>query len=136
VSPATSRSLRRSLAPLALMALIFALSAQTDLNSGLGAVDLIGRKVIHASTFALLTWLWFWALRGTAGRPMAGAVAISVLYAISDEYHQQFVHGRHGSPIDVLIDCVGIVAVVWWNSNRRRARGAAGKDAGRTAKRA
>ena len=111
MSPAISRLLRRSLAPLALMALIFALSAQSDLNSGLGAVDLIGRKIIHASTFALLTWLWFWALRGTVGRPMATAVAISFLYAISDEYHQHFVHGRHGSPIDVLIDAIGIVIV-------------------------
>jgi VanZ family protein len=119
VSPATSRSLRRLLAPLALMALIFVLSAQTDLNSGLGAVDLIGRKIIHASTFALLTWLWFWALRGTVGRPMATAVVISVLYAISDEYHQHFVHGRHGSPIDVLIDCVGIAAVAFREERKK-----------------
>jgi VanZ family protein len=95
------------------MALIFVLSAQADLNSGLGVADLIGRKIIHASTFALLTWLWFRALRGTVGRPMATAVAISFLYAISDEYHQHFVHGRHGSPIDVLIDSVGIAIVAW-----------------------
>jgi VanZ family protein len=100
--------LRRSLAPLALMALIFALSAQSDLNSGLGALDLIGRKIVHASSYALLTWLWFRALRGTVPRPMLSAVVISVLYAISDEYHQHFVHGRHGTPIDVLIDSVGI----------------------------
>ena len=67
-------------------------------------MDLIGRKLAHIASYALLTWLWFWALRGTVPRPMASAVAISLLYAISDEYHQHFVHGRHGSPIDVLID--------------------------------
>jgi VanZ family protein len=120
VSPATSRTLRRSLAPLLLMAVIFALSAQSDLNSGLGALDLIGRKIVHASSYALLTWLWFRALRGTVPRPMLSAVVISILYAISDEFHQHFVHGRHGTPIDVLIDSIGIFGVVVWESRRRR----------------
>jgi VanZ family protein len=50
---------------------------------------------------------------------MATAVVISVLYAISDEYHQHFVHGRHGSPIDVLIDSVGI-AIVAWREERKK----------------
>jgi VanZ family protein len=47
-------------------------------------------------------------------------VVISVLYAISDEYHQHFVHGRHGTPIDVLIDSIGIFGIVVWESRRRR----------------
>jgi VanZ family protein len=101
------------------MAVIFLLSAQSDLNSGLGAVDLIGRKILHALTFALLAWLWFWTLRGTVSRPMATAVVISVLYAISDEYHQHFVHGRHGSPIDVVIDSIGIAAVAWREERKK-----------------
>jgi VanZ family protein len=101
------------------MAVIFLLSAQSDLNSGLGAVDLIGRKILHALTFALLAWLWFWALRGTVSRPMATAVVISVLYAVSDEYHQHFVHGRHGSPIDVVIDSIGIAAVAWREERKK-----------------
>ncbi len=118
------------------MALIFWLSAQSDLDSGLGALDLIGRKILHAGTYAMLTWLWFRALRGTVPRPMLSAAVISVLYAISDEYHQHFVEGRHGSPIDVAIDSIGIAAVVWLAKNRRRATSVAGKDAGRRAKRA
>jgi VanZ family protein len=32
---------------------------------------------------------------------------ITVAYAISDEWHQSFVEGRHGSPVDVLIDTAG-----------------------------
>jgi VanZ family protein len=32
---------------------------------------------------------------------------LAVLYAVSDEVHQTFVAGRHGSPRDVLIDAVG-----------------------------
>jgi VanZ family protein len=38
----------------------------------------------------------------------APAFALGVSYAISDEVHQHFVRGRHASPVDVLIDAVGI----------------------------
>jgi VanZ family protein len=27
---------------------------------------------------------------------------------VSDEFHQTFVEGRHGSPVDVLIDAAGV----------------------------
>ena len=47
-------ALGRYLPPLALMAAIFVLSAQPDLGSGLGVVDLIGRKIVHMGEFALL----------------------------------------------------------------------------------
>ena len=95
--------MRRYGPPLLLMALIFFFSAQPDLNSGLGVWDTIGRKLIHAATYGALFLLWWRAL----GRTWP-AVAITLLYAISDEYHQTFVHGRHGSPVDVLIDAAGV----------------------------
>ena len=119
MSPAASRTLRRSLAPLALMASIFFFSAQPDLNSGLGIWDLIGRKAIHIGSYALLCRLWFWALRGTVARPMLAAAAISILYACTDEVHQHFIEGRHGTAVDVLVDAVGIGAVVWWEERKR-----------------
>ena len=100
--------------PLALMALIFFLSAQPDLTSGLGLIDLIGRKVIHAAEFGLLWWLWLRALGFR--RPLVAAV-IAVGYAASDEYHQTFVPGRHGSPVDVLIDAAGVPLA--WLVDRR-----------------
>lgn len=37
---------------------------------------------------------------------------ISLLYAVTDEYHQIFIPGRDGSIIDVLIDLIGIVSVL------------------------
>jgi VanZ family protein len=97
------------LPPFGLMAVIFVLSAQPDLNSGLGAVDLIGRKIIHASEYALLCFLWWRALRTVAapGQAIALAFAFSFAYAVSDELHQLSVHGRHGSPVDVGIDSLG-----------------------------
>ena len=99
--------MRRYAPPLLLMAVIFFLSAQPDLNTGLGTWDLVGRKIVHATAYGTLWLLWWRALGRTAP-----AVAITLLYAISDEYHQTFVHGRHGSPVDVLIDAVGVAIAI------------------------
>jgi len=49
------------------------------------------------------------------------AALITVTYAISDEYHQSFVEGRHGTPVDVLIDSVGVAIAIALHT-RRRAR--------------
>lgn len=105
--------------PLALMGVIFFFSAQSHLDSGLGAIDLVGRKLIHAGEYALLTFLWWRALRTTSATSrtaIAAAVVVAVLYAASDEYHQSFVEGRTGSPIDVLIDTTGalVAAFLLW----------------------
>jgi VanZ family protein len=101
--------------PIALMAVIFLLSAQPDLNSGLGTIDLIGRKLIHAAEYAALCFLWWRALR-TIARPRAAivlALGIAIGYAGTDEFHQRFVSGRHGTPIDVLVDAVGATAAAF-----------------------
>lgn len=92
------------------MAVIFFLSHQPDLSSGLGVWDLIGRKIIHAAEYALLCFLWWRALATVTrpGRAVAAAAAIAVIYAVSDEFHQSFIEGRNGSPIDVAIDTVGV----------------------------
>ena len=96
--------------PLVLMAAIFVLSAQPDLSSGLGVWDLIGRKILHMAEYALLCFLWWRALRSVAAERVAIALAAAAafLYAVSDEVHQSFVAGRHGTPVDVAIDSVGI----------------------------
>jgi VanZ family protein len=96
------------------MAVIFFLSHQPDLSSGLGTWDLIGRKILHAAEYALLCFLWWRALATVThpGRALAAAAAISVAYAVSDEIHQTFIEGRNGSPVDVMIDAAGVAAAV------------------------
>jgi hypothetical protein len=117
-----SRSRRRMLSllapPLALMGVIFFLSAQPDLNSGLGTIDFIGRKLIHMAEYGLLWWLLLRAFGFARPGPAAG---IALAYAATDEFHQTFVHGRSGSPADWAIDAVG-VAVAWvaWQGLTRR----------------
>lgn len=104
--------------PLLLMAVIFFLSAQPHLSSGLGWIDLVGRKLAHMIEYGLLWVLWS---RGLGHRRPGAAAVIAVLYAVSDEYHQTFVAGRHGSPVDVLIDGTG-VTIAWALVRRRSAR--------------
>jgi VanZ family protein len=121
-----ARGVSRFGPPIALMAVIYTLSAQPDLSSGLGTLDTIGRKLIHMAEYGLLWFLWLRALGYR--RPLAAA-AIAVGYAITDELHQTTVDGRHGSPIDVLIDTAG-VAVAWLLWRRHSARGRAQVQAG------
>ncbi len=113
------------LPPLLLMAAIFVLSAQPNLDSGLGLVDLIGRKIVHAGVYALLCVLWWRALRTqtSPGRALVAAVAISVAYSVTDELHQSTVEGRVGSPVDVLIDSAGVGLAMLAARTRRRRSG-------------
>jgi VanZ family protein len=101
------------LPPLVLMGVIFFFSAQPDLNSGLGVADTILRKLAHVVEYALLALLWLRALRTRmdARRAALVALVITSLYAASDELHQSFVEGRHGSPLDWAIDTAGAATV-------------------------
>jgi len=112
--------------PLVLMAVIFFFSAQPGLNSGLGWIDHVGRKIVHASEYALLFFLWWRALRTVLDRTAAllPAFAIAVAYAITDEFHQRFVSGRHSSWVDVLIDSMGagVCALLVYRARERVTR--------------
>ena len=102
-----NRALVRALAPLAVMAVIFYFSAQPAAAHH-AWWEIVVRKLGHVTGYALLTLLWAWALRGVVKRPVLVAVCIALAYACTDEFHQTFVRGRNGSPIDVGIDAIGI----------------------------
>ncbi|HYF77183.1 MAG TPA: VanZ family protein [Symbiobacteriaceae bacterium] len=131
---------------LAWMALIYRLSATPDLKTvplaqrfhllpaAIGVeltnlLELLLRKAAHMAAFGLLAWLGHRALAGTfrtwsRARLLAAALALTVLYAISDEWHQTFVPTRYGSPRDVAIDTAGALialASIWFRSRRRPA---------------
>jgi VanZ family protein len=84
--------------------LIFALSSIPSLNSGLGTWDEVLRKFAHVTEYAILGFLLLRAI----GREVP-ALLVGIAYAATDELHQHFVGGRHGSPVDVLIDTVGLL---------------------------
>jgi len=119
------RSVGRYAPALALMGVIFLLSAQSTLPRVESDLDVVLRKAAHMTEFGLLWWLWVRALRPAGDLPRAAlvALAIALAYAISDELHQSFVPGRHPSPFDVAIDAAGIgVAVALWLPRASRAR--------------
>jgi VanZ family protein len=95
--------------PLAMMALIFALSGMPNHDPDQGVLVLLLRKLAHFTEYALLLALWFRALRTRLdpGPALLTALAIAVAYAASDELHQTFVDGRFGTPRDVAIDAAG-----------------------------
>jgi VanZ family protein len=113
------RPVFRLVSPLALMGVIFFVSAQPDLGTGLGVWDTILRKAAHMAEYGLLWFLWQRALRTATPWP---AVAITLAYAASDEFHQTFVTGRHGSPLDLLIDAAGVAIAVALYRRRKPSR--------------
>jgi VanZ family protein len=114
----SGRFLRLWLPVVAWAGLIFAFSSVPDLGTGLGGWDLVLRKIAHAAEYAVLG-----ALLARAVRRPALAAVLGVLYAVSDEVHQAFVPGRMGSPVDVAIDAVGVIAgVVLWQRALARSR--------------
>ena len=94
---------------LAHMALIFSVSSVPVTSPTLNAIP---DYYIHSSCYALLTILLFWAWNeGLTPGKNAGSyffpVLITVLYGISDEFHQSFVPGRNPEVGDVLSDAIG-----------------------------
>jgi VanZ family protein len=86
---------------------IFTLSSIPGLGTGLGAWDLLLRKLAHVAEYAVLG-----ALLQRAIRREPAAVLLGSAYAVTDEVHQAFVSGRQGSPLDWLVDTAGVVAGV------------------------
>ena len=107
----------RDIAPLIFwMALIFILSSRSTLvEFESGTSEKLFNKSAHVIVYALLAWLWWRAL--TAQRQITWpilftALTLTILYGISDEYHQSFVPGRHSQLSDVLFDASGALGMI------------------------
>src|SRR3954451_18162745 len=131
----TARLLSLLLPPVAVMGAIFFLSSQTS-SGDHTTFEVILRKLAHVTEYTVLALCWIRAMRGLGvggalQHAVAAGVGITLLYAATDEFHQTFVAGRHGTPVDVLIDSIGItiaaLVVLRWRRRRveqRRALGA------------
>lgn len=100
------------------MALIFILSAQPKLPPlpGLGCLEQTNwfDKVKHAAAYAVLGALLWRALAGVYRKWIVAAlvVGISVLYGVTDEYHQKFVPNRTCDICDLIADTAGAALAV------------------------
>jgi VanZ family protein len=93
------------------MAMIFVLSSFSTLPSPPGGLSFYHA---HFAAYAGLGVLTARALsrgfRRITWAVVAGAIVISTLYGLSDEYHQRFVPGRTFDLLDLAADFVGAVA--------------------------
>jgi len=100
------------------MGLIFLFSNQSSLPAlPKSWLDLLAKKSAHATAYGILFLLWMNALRGTSPRShrtILLALMLTFVYAISDEWHQTFVAGRHGQLLDVAIDMSGAFIAGGW----------------------
>ena len=112
-----ARFARRWAPLLAFQALIFVLSSRPSVPLPVSVWD----KALHFGAYAFLALLWLRVLPGGLTAPTwsaaAGAVALTVLYGLSDEIHQAFVPGRQASALDLLADGLGaasaVILLVW-----------------------
>ena len=101
----------------AYMAVIFSVSSMAQAPLPAQMSD----KVAHTLGYALLGLLATRAVNDSAGTPMRAwhlllALAITVAYGMSDEFHQSFVPGRDADIHDVYADAIGglLGAAAWW----------------------
>ncbi len=94
---------------LAYIALIFYLSSGPVSHRVTGELP---DWVLHGGAYLFLYLLVFWAIHEGA-RPVPGRggyalpLLLTVLYGISDEWHQSFVPARDASLLDVIADAAG-----------------------------
>ncbi len=96
------------------------------------------RKSAHFIEYGILSALWFrawYGVRTGASRLQAllPALAVTLLVAIGDEWHQAFVPSRTSSPRDVALDFCGALfaqLVIWmiWRSRRRQLHAGSATD--------
>ena len=101
------------LPPFFWISLIFLLSSFPKLQISEGLADLILRKLAHMFEYGVLYLLIYRVFKRTSSLSKNKLLFISlfltILYAVSDEYHQTFVPGRCGNLTDISIDSTGAV---------------------------
>jgi hypothetical protein len=77
------------------------------------------RKVGHVVVFGFLALSYLRILEGRKNRYVLAWI-LTLLYAVTDEFHQSFVPNRNGSAIDVLVfDNIGAAAALFWHWLRK-----------------
>jgi VanZ family protein len=101
-------------------------------DENLAFAHFLTRKAAHFTEYAILAWLAAHAFTTSPRQTLHRrwfliSLALVVLYALSDEYHQSFVASRTASIYDSLIDMSGgltalLLYVVWRRRVRIKAR--------------
>lgn len=95
--------------------------SRSELYSYAMSIHILIRKIAHVSEYFVLTFCVFlplrvWFFNPDAPNPRRELIRKAIIpsfliclcYASADELLQSFIPGRHGTPVDVLIDSIGI----------------------------
>jgi VanZ family protein len=97
------KTLLRWLPALVIMLVIFAFSNTPNTHlPQFGIIDTLVKKASHMLGYGLLAVAYWFGLRFEKSRWWL-AVLLAVIYALTDEFHQSFVPGRHPSYVDVFV---------------------------------
>ena len=109
----------RSLPIILVAGTIVYLSSREGLQSDFSqAIDNVLRKgahifeyflLFHAAWFAFYGRKLFTLSRSAFENASAIVISFSLVFALSDEYHQIFVLGRTAQPMDIVFDSIGII---------------------------
>jgi VanZ family protein len=110
--------LRKWLPSILLMGVIFWFSSQpSSTMPNFDWADKVLKKGGHILGYALLAWSYWYALDFQPNKRWL-VWLLSIVYAVTDEYHQSFVTGRYPSAYDVLVfDNLGALIVLWITGN-------------------
>jgi len=97
------------------MILIFLISAQPSSQlPNFNWADTFVKKGGHIVGYALLAFT-YWRALDFKGNKRWIAWLLAILYALTDEFHQSFVNGRHSTIWDVLLfDNLGALGSLWF----------------------
>jgi hypothetical protein len=111
----------RWLPALFMMLLIFLISAQPSSHLPyFDWADKLVKKSGHTVGYAILALLYWRAFEFKDGKRWATWL-LALLYAITDEFHQSFVPGRHPTISDVMIfDNFGVLISLWLVTQYRK----------------
>lgn len=97
-----------------MMAVIFIFSSTPgDQLPNFGFTDSLVKKGGHMLGYGLLSIAYWQGLKWDK-KQIKWAWLLAVLYALTDEFHQSFVSGRHASLFDVILfDATGAGIALW-----------------------
>jgi len=106
------------------MAVIFFLSSKSRLPLlPLGWAAAVQDVAGHFAAYGVLAGLLAWALSGSGVvHPLRWSFVLALLYALSDEFHQSFVPGRHPDVFDILTDAAGAASILLFLKHLHRRR--------------
>jgi len=109
----SKKAIFRFLPAFLMMLAIFIFSARPGDIVPMSLLKQIVYKGGHVIGYAMLA-LSYWRAFDFKDKKRWMVWALAILYAVTDEYHQSFVPGRHSTAFDVLVyDNIGALSSLW-----------------------